>query len=145
MIVESKFELLFCGSSEGMVYYYNKRLGKMIARKWVKPKTTAANRRLGTISRNLKNLQPSEGYIKDLRVYIALYDYSPGERHYMSWQNVYLTLMYSLAKQNPAVDLLTLSREQITSDNLPCKCVKDAIEAGLLREVDGYEKLTQEI
>ena len=145
MIVESKFELLFCGSSEGMVYYYNKRLGKMIARKWVKPKTTAANRRLGTISRNLKNLQPSEGYIKDLRVYIALYDYSPGERHYMSWQNVYLTLMYSLAKQNPAVDLLTINREQITSDNLPCKCVKDAIEAGLLREVNGYEKLTQEI
>ena len=145
MIVESKFELLFCGNCDGMVYYYNKRLGKMIARKWVKPKTTAANRRLGAISRNLKNLQPSEGYIKDLRVYIALYDYSPGERHYMSWQNVYLTLMYSLAKQNPAVDLLTINREQITSDNLPCKCVKDAIEAGLLREVNGYEKLTQEI
>ena len=145
MIVESKLELLFCGSCEGMVYYYNKRLGKMIARKWVKPKTTAANRRLGAISRNLKNLQPSEGYIKDLRVYIALYDYSPGERHYMSWQNVYLTLLYALAKQNPAVDLLTITREQITSDNLPCKSVKDAIEAGLLREVNGYENLSQEI
>ena len=145
MIVESKFELLFCGSCEGMVYYYNKRLGKMIARKWVKPKTTAANKRLGAISRNLKKLNPSDGFIKDLRVYIALYYYSPGEKHYMSWQNVYLTLMYKLAKHNPAVDLLTLSREQITSDNLPCKCVKDAIEAGLLREVNGYEKLTQEI
>jgi hypothetical protein len=63
----------------------------------------------------------------------------------MSWQNVYLTLMYALAKQNPAVDLLTITREQITSDNLPCKSVKDAIEAGLLREVNGYENLTQEI
>jgi len=138
MIVESKFELLFCGNCDGMVYYYNKRL-------WVKPKTTAANQRLGAITRNLKFLKPSEGFIKDLRVYIALYDYSPGERHYMSWQNVYLTLMYALAKQNPAVDLLTITREQITSDNLPCKSVKDAIEAGLLREVNGYENLTQEI
>jgi len=39
----------------------------------------------------------------------------------------------------------TITREQIFSQNLPCKTLKDAIDAGLLPRVNGYERWQAEI
>jgi hypothetical protein len=38
-------------------------------------------------------------------------------------------------------DLKTLTRQQIYDDNLPCKSVKSAVEAGFLPEVLNYQLL----
>ena len=135
----------YSGTCDGLVYYYNKRLGTMIARRYVVPQTSSQNRKIGAISRNLKHLELSEGYINDLKVYLALYNYQPREKCFITWRNVFLTLMFAMERLVPGVDLLTITRAQIYSEHLPCICVKDAVEAGLLESVNGYEKLSSQI
>jgi hypothetical protein len=50
--------------------------------------------------------------------------------------------MWALQKKMPEdVNLQTIDREQVEMNNLPCICVRDAIEAGLLPKVKGYERL----
>jgi len=43
------------------------------------------------------------------------------------------------------IDLSTLTREDIIENNLPCRTVKQAIEAELLPVVPGYEFYNNEI
>jgi len=145
MIVSFKNRLVYSGHCDGLVYYYSKRLNQMIARRYVVPKESTQNRKIGAISRNLKALEPSEGYISDMKVYLALYSYQPQSKNFVSWRNVFLTIMFALAKADDEVDLLTITRGQIEADNLPCISVKRAVEAGLLAPVIGYERLISEI
>jgi hypothetical protein len=44
-----------------------------------------------------------------------------------------------------SVDLKTITREQIASQNLPCRTLRDAIEAGLLPMVEGYQRWDKQI
>jgi len=141
MIVSFKNRLVYSGHCDGLVYYWNKRLGKMIARRYVVPKESNSNRWLGAISRNLKALELSSGYIEDLKVYVAMHNFQPHDKCLASWRNAFLMLMFALAKADAEVDLLTITREQIESDDLPCISVKRAVEAGLLAPVSGYERL----
>ena len=49
--------------------------------------------------------------------------------------------MYNLPKVEPYIELEAITREQIEANNLPCRSVKRAVEAGLLPRVGGYEML----
>jgi len=126
----------YSGKCDGLVYYYNSRLGRVLCRKHVIPRQNTHNRRMAAISHNLKALNPSPEFRQDLKLYAALYQDAP-----LSGQNVYIKLMYALARVY-GVDLATLTREQITELELPCATVKQAVEAGLLAPVPGYERLT---
>ena len=136
---------IYSGTCNGLVYYYSKRLNKLIARRYVVPKASSQNRKIGAISRNLKLLELSEGYISDLKVYLALYNFQPREKCFISWRNVFLTLMFAMERLVPGVNLLTITRAQIYGDHLPCRTVKDAVEAGLLAPVAGYERLSAQM
>lgn len=125
----------YSGKCDGLVYYYNPRLDRVLCRRIGKPRETAQNRRLSEISRNLSALDPAAGYILDLKHYAALHS----ERQ-LNWRNVYIRMMYALEKAY-GIDLTLLSREQIETQSLPCRSVKTAIEAGLLAPVPGYERL----
>jgi hypothetical protein len=137
--------MLYSGECDGLVYYWSKRLNKLIARRYVVPKESNSNRKLGAISRNLKLIGLSEAYIADIKVYLAIYNQRPQEKCFVSWRNAFLTMMFALAKQNSAIDLLTITREQIEADSLPCISVKRAVEAGLLPHIEGYERLDRVI
>jgi len=50
--------------------------------------------------------------------------------------------MANMAKMNPEIDLKTITRQQIYQENLPCISVKNAVEAGILPPVKGYERMT---
>jgi len=91
---------------------------------------------MAAISRNLKAQNPAPEFVNDLKIYAALYRDAP-----LNGQNVYIKLMYALARTYD-VDLSTLTREQITEQELPCATVNQAVEAGLLPPVQGYERLT---
>jgi hypothetical protein len=129
----------YSGTCDGLVYYYNPRLDRVLCRRYVIPKATPQNARLSLVSRKLSALAPSADYITDLKYYAAL----QRERH-LSWRNIYMKLMYAL-KRKYNVDLTLLSKEQIYTQNLPCKSVKQAVEAGLLEPIPGYERLNAEI
>jgi hypothetical protein len=136
------------GKCDGLVYYFNPRLNRIICRAHVIPRESANSRRFARISRNLKALAPSDGYKADLAVYANLYNFQAGNfgRRLQNWYNAYTRLMWNLAKADPeTVDLETLTRAQILALDLPCVTVRRAVEAGLLEPVSGYELLTQEM
>jgi hypothetical protein len=144
------------GKCDGLVYYYNPRLNRILVRPYKKPKPTEHTARFAAIGHNLKTLAPSEGFKADCSVYADLWNHSRRGRHspIPNWYNVYTKLMYALAKkydgtqggENPiVVDLSTITRTFIYDNDLPCISVKRAIEAGLLTSVNGYDLLTSEM
>lgn len=127
----------YSGKCDGLIYYYHPGLNRMLCRRHTIPRRSQSNVRFSAISSNLKALNPSPEFCTDLKYYAALYS-RPGAQ--LNWRNVFMRLMYALARQY-SVDLSTLTRSEIYSDNLPCRSVKLAIEAGLLEPVTGYERL----
>jgi hypothetical protein len=154
--------LAYKGKCDGLVYYYNPRLNRMIVRPHVKPRPSAQTAVFSSISSNLKALAPSPGYVNDLRVYVELHNRkaSNHRRPLLNWCNAYNKLMYALARsyyldgfkipdpepvppEHSRIDLATLTRDDIYDASLPCLTVKRAVEAGLLQSVTGYELMTQ--
>ena len=163
------------GKCDGLVYYYNPRLNRIIARPYVKPAPNENTRRFALIVANLKALNPSSGFRADMDFYVTAYNAKPVNRNkpMNNWYNAYTKMMYALAKMyvgvddgeggidwvkrldsgsEPgmtgeviALDLSTLTREIIFNNDLPCITVKRAIEAGLLTSVKGHELLTAEM
>lgn len=144
------------GKCDGLVYYYNPRLNRMIARPHVKRRETEQNRLFAAIGANLKLIQPSEGFKRDLADYCDKYNRKARNytRPLNNWYNAFTKMMWNLAKtyslEGPplgsaeglsAIDLRSLSRADIETHDLPCRSVKRAVEAGLLDAVKGYELL----
>lgn len=130
------------GKCDGLIYYYNPRLKRMLCRTYTKPRESTQTKRFAAIAKNLRALNPSEGFCNDLRVYTNLYSrkYHEGP-NIVTWYNAYLMMMYALAGLYPHLDLQTLTRADIEAQGLPCRSVKQAVEAGLLKPVKGYELL----
>jgi len=146
MKVTLKFEQqAYHGKMNDLVYYWHPRAQRMIARrKPLKQKTTAQNERMGQIAMRLREIVPSPGYAEDLRIYLRLCEAEDHPLRIMSWYALYTKIMWEMQRAQPeTVDLATITRAQIGTDNLPCRCLKDAIEAGLLPPVKGYERFTE--
>ena len=158
------------GKCDGLVYYYNPRLNRIVVRPHVIPRPSAQTRRFASIAANLKALNPSKGFKNDLSVYVDIHNRkaSNHRRPMNNWCNAYNKMMYALAKMYVGVDdgegginwipasagmtgegmeldLATLTRDIIFDNDLPCITVKRAVEAGLLSTVKGYELLTAEM
>jgi hypothetical protein len=131
------------GACDGLIYYYNPRLNRLLVRTYAKPRKTENNRLFGRVARNLRELNPSDAFIRDMTIYadIHLRRAKEGEPVYNNWYMAYTRMMYNLPKHDPYVQLETLTRNQIETNDLPCRSVKRAVEAGLLESVPGYELL----
>jgi len=132
----------YSGKCDGLVYYYNRRLGRMCVREYVKPKTTVQHGNFAAISSNLKALNLSEGYKQDLKDYTELY-IRRHDNHKLSvsnWYNIFMMLMWAMSREY-AIDLKTITRTQIYEQELPCISVKTAVEAELIPYVKNYESL----
>ena len=134
----------FRGKHGGLVYYYHPGLKRRIAREYVMPRLTENNRRLGAVTRRLRSLGIAEGYRDDLRVYLRLQDSHAATE---GWCRGIYWLLFNKLMWSPALqrdlDLEFVTREQLAG--LPCATVKDAVEAGLLPRVPGYELLKHPI
>lgn len=125
------------------IFYYHPGCKVCLVRALPKFEPNVRTERLKNVMANLKNLNLSIGYKQNFKVYLIYYnDLKENREHQaITWSNLFMKILYKMAKDNPQIDLLTLSREQIETQNLPCKSVKAAIEAGLLPVVQGYERL----
>ena len=147
--------LAYSGECDGLVYYYNPRLDRVLVRCLPVSKITENNRRLGRSANNLEALGLSEGFRLDLIHYTELYRREYRDNNCTSWYNLFNKLMWALAKNyslegiplasgQPGltpIDLETLTRAQIETNDLPCRSVKQAVTAGLLPPVPGWERL----
>lgn len=133
----------YSGKCDGLVYYYNRKYGKMCARRLPKKKITPRNTRFRDIAVNLKALQLSDGFISDMKIYYLRYtncwDYR--KQPMGNWYSIFTKLMWQMSKEMD-IDLLTLTRTRIEAENLPCRSVKQAVEWELIPPVIDYEWLT---
>jgi len=134
----------YTGKCDGIIYYYHPRYNRIYARRLPQFKPTVATERLGKISSQLKALKVSEGYRNDLKIYCQLYQSLHQEYRYPCWSNMFTKIFWALAKTYN-VDLSSITRTQIEAEELPVRSVKEAVAAGLIPEVPGWEYLEQEI
>jgi hypothetical protein len=135
----------YTGKLDDAVIYYNRYLNKVIIRKNVQPRQGPHHARFKAISQNIFALAPSQGYKDDLIRYADALRKQKAHRYdgCIVWNNTYSRIMFALAKKYPeTVDLATLTRAQITSDNLPCQTVRMAVEADMISSVAGWQNLT---
>jgi hypothetical protein len=137
----------YSGTSDGAVYYYHPKLKMCLVREYVKPNNKPNTDRTKAIMANLKLIQPSADYKINFKAYLYYYNdlKECRDKPVLSWYNLYIKMLFALQSQYPSVSLLTLSRAQIYAENLPCKTVCAAVEAGLLPLVPNYDSLTKEI
>lgn len=137
----------FAGNMDDVVIYYNAHLNKYIARRKVMPKFTPSNEIVKDINAFRRRINVSEAYLDDCREYIRLYNrkFRRQGRAMSTWPNVFLKVMRATAKEYPDLDFKTLTREEVISLGLPCRTIEDAVRAGYLERVPGYEKLDREI
>lgn len=135
------------GKIDDSVFYYNRRLKKCLMRKYVVPDNEKNTNRTRIIMANLKQIQPSEDYRNDFYHYWIGYENLIEFEHKRAatWYNLYVKMMFALQKNDDRVNLQTITRAQIYEQNLPCKTVRAAIEAGFLPPVRDYEWLNKEI
>jgi hypothetical protein len=97
------------------------------------------------IAQNLKKIKPSEAFKNDFKVYTSQYKELPeAKRSVSGWYNLYISMLWAMQKAD-VLNLKTLTRQQILAQNLPCKSVKAAVEAGFLPAVVNYLALDSSI
>ncbi len=138
----------FIGKLDGLIYYRRRPGGRIYVRKQFEFKDHPAHPGFKNAQAAIYALQPSAGYKRDLKDYLILYNQLPAnvEKPAQVWTNLYNKLMFALQKKYPAqVQLVNITRDQILSQELPCRTVKAAVEAGLLPEVRGFARFTNPI
>ncbi|HOH47544.1 MAG TPA: hypothetical protein PLX59_06845 [Candidatus Cloacimonadota bacterium] len=129
----------YSGSCDGIIYYYSPKHRVIIARRRSTRRSSSQDR-LAAVARQLRALQISEAYKEDLRRYAAQYKLERNDYSLNTWTNVMNKLFWALAREY-SLDLRYLSREDIFREDYPVKTVKEAVEAGLLPRVKGFEAL----
>lgn len=130
----------FTGKADGSVIYYSRRLNRCLVRRRPIHKNHPRHPVWKEIMTNLGRIKPSDGYKDDLTWYLELYNQLKQNKFtpVICWNNLYIKLMFAMAKANPSINLSTLTKQQIYDLDLPCISVKKAIEAGLLPVVKNY-------
>lgn len=98
------------------------------------------------ISRQIKAIEPSEAYRSDFRNYLNVLRERDQEIRLPSWYSLYIKMLWAMQAKFPElVNLKSISKAQIIEQDLPCRSVKRAVEAGLLPRIPGYEYMDREI
>ncbi|HHZ15881.1 MAG TPA: hypothetical protein GX398_07230 [Candidatus Cloacimonetes bacterium] len=126
------------GTMDGLVYYGNKSTNNVYARRYVKPRYTEVNKKLGLATKHLCSINVPDEFVNELKRYVVLHNanITEDEKPIRSSHNLFIKLMYAQAKAL-GIDILDLNWEMVESQDLPCRSVQSAIEAGLLTEVTG--------
>jgi hypothetical protein len=137
----------FTGNMDDVVIYYNSKLNKYIARRKVQPSFTPDNSIIKDIHAFRRRIRVREAYLDDCREYIRLFNqkFRKQGRAMSTWPNVYMKVMRALKSQYPEINFNSLTREEVIERQLPCKTIADAVNAGYLEKVPGFEKLNREI
>lgn len=135
------------GKMDDKIFYYHPGKREVYVRSYVRAKRNPSAEKMQTVMQNLKLIQPSAAYIRDLKDYLILYNKLRKNQNakLITWMNLYLKIMFALQKKYSEVDLTTLSREQIYRQQLPCRSVCEAVLAELLPAVRNYHGLTAQL
>jgi len=133
-------------ADDSIIYYVRKTNQFYIKKRPTMPRGETQNN-FGLIMINLGKINPDFYYKEDLSFYLELYNQLPDKRYgsVICWNNLYLKVMFTMAKQIPGIDLSIITKQDIYDQNLPCLSVKQAVEGGLLPVVKGYARFSKPI
>jgi len=137
----------YTGKADNSIIYYIRRTNSFYIKRSPRGGHSIRQDNFAQVMRNLRLLKPDKYYKEDLSFYLELYNQLIENRYacVITWTNLYMKVMFAMAKADPTIDLKTITKEQIHADNLPCISVKAAVEAGLLPAVKGYERFNHEM
>lgn len=133
----------FTGSVDGLIYYTDKRTGKVYVRKAFTFKDHPGQPTFREVQRQIYLLYPTKAYQFELKDYCSYYNnlQENSNKPVFSWCHIFNKLMWNMQKKFPeTVDLRQITREIVYKEQLPCISLRAAIEAGLLPMVEGYER-----
>ena len=132
----------YYGKADDSIIYYIRKTNSFYIRRRPHIERGANQNNFRSIMANLQSLYPDYYYKQDMSFYLELYIQLPQNKYgaVISWCNLFMKLMFTMAGTLPGIDLKTLTKADIYANNLPCISVKSAVEAGLLPIVKGYER-----
>jgi len=137
----------YTGKADDSIIYYIRRTNSFYIKK--RPHIThGANQDdFQAIMQNLRRLQPDFYYKEDFSFYLELYNQLPQNKYTPCnrWNNLWMKAMFGMVKLLPEIDLKTITKQDIHDQDLPCLSLKQAVDAGLLPKVKGYERFDNEI
>jgi hypothetical protein len=136
----------FTGTLDDMIYYTRRPNGRVYARRRFTLKDHPSHKPFANATRGIYALNPSREYRQNLADYMIGYNRLEANeaKPAQCWNNLYNKLMFAMQRQM-GIPLATLTRQMITDLNLPCRSVKNAVEAGLLPMVKSYERFGAEM
>ena len=116
-----------------------------VAREYVIPEYTDQNERVGNIATNLGNVYNSfdNDYLEDLRTYSHRANIAaPFGDYPVNFYANYSRMWWAVSKDDPTVDLKTVTFADIALLDIGIKTVKEAIDSGFLPPIAQYADLT---
>lgn len=146
--MKAKIKMLlpgFTGNMDDVVIYYNSKLNCYVTRRKVTPKKSVSTKRTSEIYKFAKRINLSQAWKDDCDAYIRAYNayYRKQGRALVSWPSVWMKMMSAQLKASPQLNISTLTREEVMEQNLPCRSISTAIDAGFLANVKDSDRFTQ--
>jgi hypothetical protein len=137
----------YSGKADGSVIYYIRKTNSFYIKKRPHMPQGENQNRFQAIMLNLGTIKPDFYYKEDFGFYLELYNQLTDKKYspVIAWNNLYLKMLFGMAKTLPGIDLSTITKQQMYDQNLPCLSVKKAVEAGLLPIVKGYTRFSNPI
>ncbi len=134
----------FVGKLAKMVYYVDKITGAPLARAYVKPTMGENHYSMADRSSNIGKFYHSisQGYLTDLQNYSDRFNIMVlGHGTRVNSNSLLIKMLYSLKREVPSVNLVTITPQYAIDSGLPITTVRQAVEAGIIPIVPRYEEL----
>jgi hypothetical protein len=131
-------ELVYSAFNKGVICY---------SREYVIPEYGEQNAKVGGNAANLRIVYESfnNGWIEDLKKYTRRYarDVQTKKQRRPGYYSLYGKMWWKVAKDNPTIDLKSVTYSDIALLEIGIKTVKEAIDEGFLPKVRKYDDLTR--
>lgn len=136
----------FSGTMDELVYSAFNDGYICFSREYVIPTPTEQNATVGTIAVNLGNVYDSfdSGWVDDLEKYNKRYgnDVLGKKRRHPAFYALYGKMWWAVTKDDPTIDLKTVTFADIALLDIGIKTIKEAIDSGFLPKVHKFDDLT---
>ncbi len=130
-------ELVYSAFNEGYICF---------SRDYVVPADTPQNANMGSIAENLATVYDSfdSGWIDNLKTYARRYgnEVLGKKKRHPAFYALYSKMWWNVHKDDPTIDLKTVTFADIQLLDIGIQTVKDAIDNGFLPKVNKYDDLT---
>ncbi len=130
-------ELVYSAFNEGYICF---------SRDYVVPAATTQNATMGSVAENLGAVYDSfdSGWIDNLKTYTRRYgnEVLGKKKRHPGFYALYSKMWWNVNKDDPTIDLKTVTFADIQLLDIGIQTVKDAIDNGFLPKISKYDDLT---